>query len=282
MACLSPRDLRHPQLLPALLLARLWEERRLASRDDVTLRRLASHTSDDSRGRVAVAWHGTCVARDLLWTGITWEALLKEHVLVVAPRHAIRRRHHMEDIVFCCHSSIAATSLLARVLAERVAGSKYEAWPEQNVLRPMWMRDADFSPHAHVDAGEWPERRGATRTGGSLRSAAWAGLPVRLLRYLGYYAYSNVTFYHITTAPEQDMMEKGRRSFKEQTQTRQHRLKKRRHLSQGHPIPLEQQDQQIVNFHHPDSDESSSNSSSQKSEWSVVDVQQIISAAVLE
>ncbi|XP_061408166.1 uncharacterized protein LOC133342852 isoform X2 [Lethenteron reissneri] len=55
------------------------------------------------------------------------------------------------------------------------------------------------------------------------------GLPGRLLRYLSYYAYSNVTFYHITTKPEQDMMENGRRSFKEQTQTRQHRLKKRRH-----------------------------------------------------
>uniref|UniRef100_A0A3B4F2L2 Lactamase beta like 1 n=1 Tax=Pundamilia nyererei TaxID=303518 RepID=A0A3B4F2L2_9CICH len=154
------------KLFPTLMLYKLWEDGKIGSLDDplekyvenftiknplgkmrdselkyvtdglifldsgevqirsssVTLRRMASQLSLPRRLR----------ATNLLWKGKTQSAinLLQDDVLVSDPG--------------TCHYSNLAFSLLAHVMAERVAGVDYQQWITENILDRLGMEDTSF------------------------------------------------------------------------------------------------------------------------------------------
>ncbi|XP_075318370.1 putative beta-lactamase-like 1 [Odontesthes bonariensis] len=156
------------KIFPTLMLYRLWEDGKISSLDDplekyvenftiknplgktrdselkyvtdglifldsgevqirstsVTLRRMASQLSGLPR---------RLRATNLLWKGKTQTAinLLEDDVLVADPGTK-------------CHYSNLAFSLLAHVMAERVAGSEYQRWVTENILDRLGMEDTGF------------------------------------------------------------------------------------------------------------------------------------------
>ncbi|KAF3690241.1 putative beta-lactamase-like 1 [Channa argus] len=156
------------KIFPTLMLYRLWEDGKIGSLDDplekyvdnftiknplgkardselkyvtdglifldsgevqirsssVTLRRMASQLSGLPR---------RLRATNLLWKGKTQSAinLLQDDVLVADPGTK-------------CHYSNLAFSLLAHVMAERVAGVDYQRWISDNVLDRLGMEDTGF------------------------------------------------------------------------------------------------------------------------------------------
>lgn len=141
------------KVFPTLMLYKLWEEGSVGSLDDpldkyvpefsiknplggggggngngpspgLTLRRMVSQLSGLPR---------RLRSTNLLWAGDTDEALqlLQDDVLVADPGTR-------------CHYSNVAFSLLARVLAERVAGQDFESWVTENVLQRLNMEDTSF------------------------------------------------------------------------------------------------------------------------------------------
>ncbi|XP_051947218.1 putative beta-lactamase-like 1 isoform X1 [Xyrauchen texanus] len=90
----------------------------------ITLRRMASQLSGLPRRLRATT---------LLWKGSTQSAvdLLQDDVLVADPGTK-------------CHYSNLAFSLLAHVLAEKVAGTDYQSWVSENILQPLGMEDTNF------------------------------------------------------------------------------------------------------------------------------------------
>ncbi|KAG5282215.1 hypothetical protein AALO_G00053540 [Alosa alosa] len=95
-----------------------------ASTSSVTLRRMASQLSGLPRRLRSTT---------LLWRGSTQAAigLLQDDVLVADPGTK-------------CHYSNLAFSLLAHVLAEKVAGTKYQHWATENILNLLGMEDTGF------------------------------------------------------------------------------------------------------------------------------------------
>ncbi|XP_061582924.1 putative beta-lactamase-like 1 isoform X2 [Cololabis saira] len=156
------------KIFPTLMLYRLWEDGKIGSLDDplekyvenftiknplgktrdselkyvtdglifldsgevqirsssVTLRRMASQLSGLPR---------RLRATNLLWKGKTQTAinLLQDDVLVADPGTK-------------CHYSNLAFSLLAHVLAERVAGVDYQRWVTDNILDRLGLEDTGF------------------------------------------------------------------------------------------------------------------------------------------
>ncbi|CAG5978368.1 unnamed protein product [Menidia menidia] len=156
------------KIFPTLMLYRLWEDGKIGSLDDplekyvenftiknplgktrdselkyitdglifldsgevqirsssVTLRRMASQLSGLPR---------RLRATNLLWKGKTQAAinLLQDDVLVADPGTK-------------CHYSNLAFSLLAHVMAERVAGADYQRWVAENILDRLGMEDTGF------------------------------------------------------------------------------------------------------------------------------------------
>ncbi|XP_012676150.1 putative beta-lactamase-like 1 isoform X2 [Clupea harengus] len=154
------------KIFPVLMLYKFWEEGKVASLDDplekymenftiknplgkagdsdlkskpdgssntlerrartssVTLRRMASQLSGLPR---------RLRSTNLLWRGSTEAAvsLLQDDVLVADPGTK-------------CHYSNLAFSLLGHVLAEKVAGTKYQRWVTENILNPLGMEDTGF------------------------------------------------------------------------------------------------------------------------------------------
>ncbi|XP_056131235.1 putative beta-lactamase-like 1 [Lampris incognitus] len=147
------------KIFPTLMLYKLWEEGKIRSLDDplqkymenftiknplgtsrgaapfsagtqsaassLTLRRMASQLSGLPR---------RLRATNLLWSGDTRAALdlLQDDVLVADPGTK-------------CHYSNVAFSLMANVLAQRVAGGNYESWVSDNILEPLGMEDTGFN-----------------------------------------------------------------------------------------------------------------------------------------
>ncbi|XP_021325627.1 putative beta-lactamase-like 1 [Danio rerio] len=151
------------KIFPTLMLYKLWEDGKVDSLDDplgkylknftiknplgkrrdhdpksvsesrsskevhissVTLRRMASQLSGLPRRLRATT---------LLWKGNTQAAvdLLQDDVLVADPGTK-------------CHYSNLAFSLLAHVMAEKVAGMDYQRWVTENILQPLGMEDTGF------------------------------------------------------------------------------------------------------------------------------------------
>ncbi|XP_065141967.1 putative beta-lactamase-like 1 [Paramisgurnus dabryanus] len=150
------------KIFPTLMLYKLWEDGKVDSLDDplekymktftiknpsgkrrdhglksvsddkdaqiqtpsVTLRRMASQLSGLPRRLRSTT---------LLWKGTTQTAvnLLQDDVLVADPGTK-------------CHYSNLAFSLLAHVMAEKVAGTDYQSWVSENILQPLGMEDTSF------------------------------------------------------------------------------------------------------------------------------------------
>ncbi|XP_020485965.2 putative beta-lactamase-like 1 [Labrus bergylta] len=148
------------KIFPALMLYKMWENGQVGSLDDplekyadnftiknplgkggrpasssvrtsgsrspaLTLRRMASQLSGLPR---------RLRSTNLLWSGDTEEALnlLQDDVLVADPGTK-------------CHYSNVAFSLLANVLARKVAGTDFESWLSENILKQLNMEDTGFN-----------------------------------------------------------------------------------------------------------------------------------------
>ncbi|XP_051962347.1 putative beta-lactamase-like 1 [Xyrauchen texanus] len=98
----------------------------------VTLRRMASQLSGLPRRLRATT---------LLWKGSTKAAvdLLQDDVLVADPGTK-------------CHYSNLAFSLLAHVMAEKVAGKDYQSWVFENILQPLGMEDTGFEITPEIES----------------------------------------------------------------------------------------------------------------------------------
>uniref|UniRef100_A0A672FFW2 Lactamase, beta-like 1a n=1 Tax=Salarias fasciatus TaxID=181472 RepID=A0A672FFW2_SALFA len=148
------------KIFPTLMLYKLWESGLVDSLDDpldkytdnftiknplggpgpagaprgrspaLTLRRMASQLSGLPR---------RLRSTNLLWSGDTQAALglLQDDVLVADPGTK-------------CHYSNVAFSLLAGVLAPKVAGSDFESWVSRNILERLGMEDTGFELTAAV------------------------------------------------------------------------------------------------------------------------------------
>uniref|UniRef100_A0A671N7S7 Putative beta-lactamase-like 1 n=1 Tax=Sinocyclocheilus anshuiensis TaxID=1608454 RepID=A0A671N7S7_9TELE len=79
-------------------------------------------------------------ATTLLWKGNTQAAvdLLQDDVLVADPGTK-------------CHYSNLAFSLLAHVMAEKVAGMDYQQWVSENILQPLGMEDTGFEITSQIE-----------------------------------------------------------------------------------------------------------------------------------
>ncbi|XP_041654251.1 putative beta-lactamase-like 1 [Cheilinus undulatus] len=148
------------KIFPTLMLYKMWEDGLVSSLDDpiekyaenfavknplgkigrsgpqsartaglrspgLTLRRMASQLSGLPR---------RLRSTNLLWSGDTEEALnlLQDDVLVADPGTK-------------CHYSNVAFSLLANILAKNVAGTDFETWLSQNILKQLNMEDTGFN-----------------------------------------------------------------------------------------------------------------------------------------
>ncbi|XP_051516481.1 putative beta-lactamase-like 1 [Myxocyprinus asiaticus] len=98
----------------------------------VTLRRMASQLSGLPRRLRATT---------LLWKGSTKAAvdLLQDDVLVADPGTK-------------CHYSNLAFSLLAHVMAEKVAGKDYQSWVSENILQVLGMEDTGFEITPEIES----------------------------------------------------------------------------------------------------------------------------------
>uniref|UniRef100_A0A9J8A4B0 Lactamase, beta-like 1a n=1 Tax=Cyprinus carpio carpio TaxID=630221 RepID=A0A9J8A4B0_CYPCA len=111
----------------------------------VTLRRMASQLSGLPRRLRATT---------LLWKGNTQAAvdLLQDDVLVADPGTK-------------CHYSNLAFSLLAHMMAEKVAGMDYQRWVSENILQPLSMEDTGFEITSQIEnqmaIGVYPSGRPA-------------------------------------------------------------------------------------------------------------------------
>ncbi|XP_072305387.1 putative beta-lactamase-like 1 [Eucyclogobius newberryi] len=142
------------KIFPTLMLYKMWEDGSLSSLDDPLDKYMPDFSiknplgsSDSSSGgssgsptlslrRMASQLSGLprrLRATNLLWDGDTQEALrlLQDDVLVADPGTR-------------CHYSNVAFSLLARVLAEQVAGQDFESWVSENILQKLNMEDTSF------------------------------------------------------------------------------------------------------------------------------------------
>ncbi|XP_056589542.1 putative beta-lactamase-like 1 [Triplophysa dalaica] len=158
------------KIFPTLMLYKLWEDKKVDSLDDplekyvknftiknpsgkrrdhdlksvsdgkdaqiqassVTLRRMAGQLSGLPRRLRSTT---------LLWKGTTQTAvdLLQDDVLVADPGTK-------------CHYSNLAFSLLAHVMAEKVAGTDYQSWVSENILQPLGMEDTGFEITPEIES----------------------------------------------------------------------------------------------------------------------------------
>ncbi|XP_052450891.1 putative beta-lactamase-like 1 [Carassius gibelio] len=153
------------KIFPTLMLYKLWEDGKVSSLDDplgkyvknftiknplekrrnhdlkatsdgVSTREAQVHVSSVTLRRMASQLSGLprrLRATTLLWKGNTQAAvdLLQDDVLVADPGTK-------------CHYSNLAFSLLAHVMAEKVAGMDYQQWVSENILQPLRMEDTGF------------------------------------------------------------------------------------------------------------------------------------------
>ncbi|XP_042607091.1 putative beta-lactamase-like 1 [Cyprinus carpio] len=160
------------KIFPTLMLYKLWEDGKVGSLDDplgkyvknftiknplgerrnhdlkstsdgmssreaevhissVTLRRMASQLSGLPRRLRATT---------LLWKGNTQAAvdLLQDDVLVADPGTK-------------CHYSNLAFSLLAHIVAKKVADMDYQQWVSENILQPLGMEDTGFEITSQIE-----------------------------------------------------------------------------------------------------------------------------------
>uniref|UniRef100_A0A672LX17 Lactamase, beta-like 1a n=1 Tax=Sinocyclocheilus grahami TaxID=75366 RepID=A0A672LX17_SINGR len=141
------------KIFPTLMLYKLWEDGKVNSLDDplgkyvknftiknpLGKRRAQAHVSSVTLRRMASQLSGLpwrLRATTLLWKGNTQAAvdLLQDDILVADPGTK-------------CHYSNLAFSLLAHVMAEKVAGMDYQRWVSENILQPLRMEDTGFENH---------------------------------------------------------------------------------------------------------------------------------------
>ncbi|KAG7220419.1 hypothetical protein INR49_018257 [Caranx melampygus] len=148
------------KIFPTLMLYKLWEDGLVDSLDDPlekytdnftiknplgksggsassSVRTLSDHNPGLSLRRMASQLSGLprrLRSTDLLWSGNTQAALhlLQDDVLVADPGTK-------------CHYSNVAFSLLANILAQKVAGSDFESWVSGNILERLSMEDTGFN-----------------------------------------------------------------------------------------------------------------------------------------
>uniref|UniRef100_A0A3B1ICS3 Lactamase beta like 1 n=1 Tax=Astyanax mexicanus TaxID=7994 RepID=A0A3B1ICS3_ASTMX len=138
------------KIFPTLMLYRLWEDGKVASLDDplekyvenFTIKNPLGKSKDSELKRMASQLSGLprrLRATNLLWKGKTQAALnlLQDDVLVADPGTK-------------CHYSNLAFSLLAHVLAERVARVNYQRWISDNILDRLGMEDTGFEISASI------------------------------------------------------------------------------------------------------------------------------------
>uniref|UniRef100_H2MRI9 Lactamase beta like 1 n=1 Tax=Oryzias latipes TaxID=8090 RepID=H2MRI9_ORYLA len=131
------------KIFPTLMLYRLWEDGKIGSLDDPLEKYVENFTiknplgkTRDSELKMASQLSGLprrLRGTNLLWKGKTQSAinLLQDDVLVADPGTK-------------CHYSNLAFSLMAHVLAERVAGVDYQRWVTDNILDRLGMEDTGF------------------------------------------------------------------------------------------------------------------------------------------
>uniref|UniRef100_A0A672J4F7 Lactamase, beta-like 1b n=1 Tax=Salarias fasciatus TaxID=181472 RepID=A0A672J4F7_SALFA len=131
------------KIFPTLMLYKLWEDGKVGSLDDPLEKYVDNFTiknplgkTRDSELKMASQLSGLprrLRATNLLWKGKTQSAinLLQDDVLVADPGTR-------------CHYSNLAFSLLAHVMAERVAGVEYQRWVTDNILDRLGMEDTGF------------------------------------------------------------------------------------------------------------------------------------------
>ncbi|KAJ3586864.1 hypothetical protein NHX12_013256 [Muraenolepis orangiensis] len=159
------------KIFPTLMLYKLWEDGEVASLDDpfekyadnFTIKNPLGRSSPSGRASprvpaatAAVRFPGLTLRRmvsqlsglprrlretSLLWSGDTQAALelLKDDILVADPGTK-------------CHYSNVAFSLLAKALAQRVAGSNFEEWVSVNILQKLGLDDTGFDITPDIQA----------------------------------------------------------------------------------------------------------------------------------
>uniref|UniRef100_A0A3P9I621 Beta-lactamase-related domain-containing protein n=1 Tax=Oryzias latipes TaxID=8090 RepID=A0A3P9I621_ORYLA len=130
------------KIFPTLMLYKLWQDGLVDSLDDPLEKYAANFTIKNPLGNITLRRMASQLSglprrlrsTDLLWNGDTKAALnlLRDDVLVVDPGTK-------------CHYSNVAFSLLADILAQAVAGSDYERWVSDNILKPLRMYDTGFN-----------------------------------------------------------------------------------------------------------------------------------------
>uniref|UniRef100_A0A8C2GU83 Lactamase, beta-like 1a n=1 Tax=Cyprinus carpio TaxID=7962 RepID=A0A8C2GU83_CYPCA len=174
------------KIFPTLMLYKLWEDGKVDSLDDplgkyvknfsiknplgkrmdhdlksvsdgMSIREAQVHVSSVTLRRMASQLSGLprrLRATTLLWKGNTQAAvdLLQDDVLVADPGTK-------------CHYSNLAFSLLAHVMAEKVAGMDYQRWVFENILQPLSMEDTGFEITSQIEnqmaIGVYPSGRPA-------------------------------------------------------------------------------------------------------------------------
>ncbi|CAL8278937.1 unnamed protein product [Boreogadus saida] len=144
------------KIFPTLMLYKLWEEGAVGSLDDPIEKYVDNFTIKNPLGRGGRPGQASPRARlpsitlrrmasqlsglprrlretNLLWGGDTQAALelLKDDILVADPGTK-------------CHYSNVAFSLLAKALAQRVAGVDFEEWVSVNILQRLGLDDTGF------------------------------------------------------------------------------------------------------------------------------------------
>uniref|UniRef100_A0A674NEX9 Lactamase, beta-like 1a n=1 Tax=Takifugu rubripes TaxID=31033 RepID=A0A674NEX9_TAKRU len=130
------------KIFPTLMLYKLWEDGRPGLLDDPLEKFLDEFRHQEPPGwpqerlgsrPVLAGLPRRLRSTNLLWAGDTAEALslLQDDVLVADPGTR-------------CHYSNVAFSLLADVLAQKVAGSDFESWVSKNILEQLGMEDTGF------------------------------------------------------------------------------------------------------------------------------------------
>ncbi|KAM4609810.1 putative beta-lactamase-like 1 [Polymixia lowei] len=152
------------KIFPTLMLYKLWEDGKVVSLDDPVEKYAENFTIKNPLGKTSGPYTGPAPlsARalsgqspsvtlrrmasqlsglprrlretNLLWSGDTQAALelLQDDVLVADPGTK-------------CHYSNVAYSLLANILAQRVAGLDYESWVSSNILEQLGMDNTGFN-----------------------------------------------------------------------------------------------------------------------------------------
>uniref|UniRef100_A0A673LKJ7 Putative beta-lactamase-like 1 n=1 Tax=Sinocyclocheilus rhinocerous TaxID=307959 RepID=A0A673LKJ7_9TELE len=139
------------KIFPTLMLYKLWEDGKVGSLDDplgkyvknFTIKNPLGKRRDHDLKRMASQLSGLprrLWATTLQWKGNTQAAvdLLQDDVLVADPGTK-------------CHYSNLAFSLLAHVMAEKVAGMDYQQWVSENILQPLGMEDTGFEITSQIE-----------------------------------------------------------------------------------------------------------------------------------